>query len=143
MRTQRWLLVLTGINLAILSFLVVSNIGTAMAENAAAPSVVRARAFEVVDDQGRVRASLQVLPAQTQPNGAKTAETVLLRLITELGRPSIKISASEAAAGMAVTGPTGTNDSYLILEADRAASSLRLRAEDGRQTTIAPAKQAR
>jgi len=39
------------------------------------------------------------LPASVQANGETSSETVLLRLITERGRPSVKIGASEEVAG--------------------------------------------
>lgn len=78
-----------------------------------------------------------MLPAKTQPEG-ETYETVLLRLITERGRPSVKIAASEQAAGMSLAGPSGTKDTYVILEAKGTASSLRLRNEDGREQIVKP-----
>jgi len=79
-----------------------------------------------------------VLPAGTQANGTPYAETVLLRLITERGRPSVKIGASEEAAGMSLAGPTGTRDTYVILEAKGTTTSLKLRNEDGREQNVKP-----
>ena len=73
-----------------------------------------------------------MLPAKLQASGETSAETVLLRLVTERGRPSIKIGASEQTAGMSLTGPTGTSDTYMILEAKGTSSSLKLRNENGR-----------
>lgn len=110
----------------------------AQAQAPAAAPVVRARALEIVDDQGRVRATLGVLPAGASAAGAAYHETVLLRLITERGRPSVKISASEHSAGLSFAGPTGTKDSYAILEADATTSSLKLRAENGREQLLRP-----
>jgi len=100
--------------------------------------VLRGRALEIVDGQGRVRASLGVLPAGTSAQGDRFAETVLLRLITEKGRPSVKIGSSEEAAGVSFAGPTGTKDTWVILEAKGTASSLKLRNEDGRETVVKP-----
>lgn len=135
MRTQRLLIVLTLVNLALLLF-TLPQIRPASAEGA--PQVLRGRALEIVDEQGRVRASLNVLPAKTQANGETSSETVLLRLITERGRPSVKIGASEQVAGLSFAGPTGTKDAYLILETKGTASSLRLRNEDGREQVVKP-----
>jgi hypothetical protein len=135
MKTQRFLIVLTLVNLALLVFTLVP-MHPAIAEGA--PPVLRGRALEIVDDRGRVRASLNVLPASIQPNGEAYAETVLLRLITERGRPSVKIGASEQAAGVSLAGPTGTKDTYVILEAKGTASYLRLRNEDGREQIVKP-----
>ncbi len=130
MKMQRLLLALTVVNLGLLTFLLLSQIRPALA-NSVAP-VLRGRALEIVDERGRVRASIDVLPAKTQPNGETSAETVLLRLITERG------GASEQTAGMSFAGPTGTKGTYVILEAKGTASSLRLRNEDGREQIVKP-----
>jgi hypothetical protein len=133
MKVQRLLLVLTVVNLALLIFTLTRS---AVAEGV--PPVVRARALEIVDEQGRVRASLNVLPAKTEASGEASAETVLLRLITGRGRPSVKIGASEQAAGISLAGPSGTKQTWVILEAKGTATSLRLKNEDGREQTVAP-----
>ena len=77
-------------------------------------------------------------PASAQKNGEISAESVLLRLITERGRPSVKISASEQSAGLALVGPTGTKDTYVQLGAWGTASSLRLKNEDGGERVVKP-----
>ena len=100
--------------------------------------MLRGRALEIVDDQGRVRASLSVLPAGTSAHGDRYPETVLLRLITERGRPSVKISTSEEAAGLSLAGPSSTRNTYVILEAKGTASSLRMKDENGREQTVKP-----
>jgi hypothetical protein len=135
MRVQRLLIVLTLVNLALLIF-TLGQIRPVVAESV--PPVLRGRALEIVDERGRVRASLHVLPPKTQPNGDTHAETVLLRLITERGRPSVKIGASEQAAGVSLAGPSNTKDTYVILEAQGTASSLRLKNEDGREQIVKP-----
>ena len=135
MKIQRFLVVLTLVNLALVIF-ALAQLRPAIAEGA--PQVLRGRALEIVDERGRVRASLSVLPATTQPNGESYPETVLLRLITERGRPSVKISTSEQAAGVSLAGPTGTKDTYVILGANGTTSSLRLRNEDGREQLVKP-----
>jgi hypothetical protein len=126
--------VLTAVNLVILAlvFAQVSRL-----ESQSVPSVVRARAFQLVDEQGRVRASLNVMPATTH-DGETYAESVLLRLITERGRPAVKISASEQSAGLSFAGPTGTSSTYVILQSKGTESSLTLKNEDGREQVIKP-----
>jgi hypothetical protein len=135
MKTRWSLAMLTLANLVVL----IVSLGTmrpAVAQGA--PPVLRGRALEIVDDQGRVRASLTVLPAGTSAKGDRYPETVLLRLITERGRPSVKIGASEETAGMSLAGPTGTSNTYVILEAKGTSSSLKLRNEDGREQSVKP-----
>ena len=91
-----------------------------------------------MDDQGKVRASINIYPASQQPNGETYPETVLLRLITERGRPSVKISASEQLAGLSFAGPTGTQKTWVQLSAKGTASSLILKNEDGGERIVAP-----
>jgi hypothetical protein len=100
--------------------------------------ILRGRALEIVDAQGRVRASIGVLPAGKPSSGEEQAETVLLRLITERGRPSVKIASSEPASGLSLAGPTGTKDTYVILQSKGTTSSLKLRNEDGREQQLGP-----
>jgi hypothetical protein len=136
MKLHRLLLALTVLNCALLAFLLLSNARLAAAEDAA--PVLRGRGLEIVDTHGRVRASIAVLPGTVQANGETSAETVLLRLITERGRPSVKIGASEQTAGLSFAGPTGTKDTYVILQSDGRASSLKLRNEDARELVLKP-----
>ena len=136
MKIQPVLIVLTLVNMALLTLTLV-QLRPAVAAEEVAP-VLRGRALQIVDDHGNVRASINVYPASTQTNGENYPETVLLRLITERGRPSVKISASEELAGLALVGPTNTKETYVQLGAKGTASSLRLKNEDGRERVIAP-----
>lgn len=138
MNPSRLLIALTVVNLGVLLLGIAQHAGPAFGQPPAPAPVVRARAFELVDEQGRVRATLGVLPAGTSAAGVASQETVLLRLITERGRPSVKIGASEQGAGLSLAGPTGTRDSYAILDANATTSSLKLRAENGREQLLKP-----
>lgn len=135
MKIQRLLVALTLVNAVILTF-TLAAIRPLVAQGVA--PALRGRSLEIVDDQGRVRASFSVLPAGTSEHGDRYPETVLLRLITERGRPSVKISASEEASGVSLAGPSNTKDTYVILEAKSTASSLKVRNENGRETTVSP-----
>jgi len=130
MRTQRLAIVLTIVNLALL-IVQLARVNPLSAEEPA--PVVRARALQIVDDAGRVRASLAVLPA-----GDQSPEMVLLRLITEQGRPSVKISASEQSSVITTAGPTGTKNTWITLKADGSTSSVVVKSEDGSEQTIRP-----
>ena len=128
----RGLYALTALNLVLVGFALAPQIRAANAQ--ADTAVLRGRALEIVDAQGRVRASIGVLPS-----GADTqAETVLLRLITEQGRPTVKIGASEPTSGLSFAGPTGTKNTYLVLQARNSDTSLLLRNEDGRERVVTP-----
>ncbi len=135
MKIHRLLIALTVVNIVMLAFSLAQS--HTVAAQGVAP-VLRGRALQIVDDRGRVRASIQVLPARTQNDGSLSYETVLLRLITEKGRPSVKIGASEESAGLALNGPSGTKDTYVQLGAKGNVSSLTLRNEDGREQILKP-----
>lgn len=136
MKTERTLAVLTVINVAVLVATMVQHLHPAFA--AGEPPILRGRGLQIVDEQDRVRASISVLPASPSAGDGEHAETVLLRLITERGRPVVKIGASEPGSGMSITGPTGTKDAYLILQAKGTATSLKLRNEGGAERIVEP-----
>jgi hypothetical protein len=69
MKVQRMLVALTFLNLALFAFTLM-RMHPASAEGAA-PGVLRARALEIVDAEGRVRASIAVLPP---PAGKEAGE---------------------------------------------------------------------
>ena len=134
MKVHRLLIALTVVNLGLLVFLL-AQVAPALANNAS--PVVRARALEIVDDQGRVRASIKVLPAETfRATGKKYPETVILRLIDPNGRPEVKIVASEKGGALSFV---GDNDAtQVLLAADHTDSSLKLTNKDGKQQIIKP-----
>jgi hypothetical protein len=112
MKLQRLLIALSIFNLGLLMFLLaqieVRFLGFRFllrsAEVNAAGSVLRGRALEITDEEGRVRASIQLHPASVLPDGTTYPETVLLRLISSQGRPNVKIAATEDGSGLALGG---------------------------------------
>ena len=136
MKSTQFLPALTAINFFLLIALLAQSFGLARAESDA--PVLRGRGLQIVDEQGRVRASISVLPAGPSQDGVVQSETVLLRLITERGRPSVKIGASEQVSGLSVAGPSGTKDTYAILQARDETSVLRLRSENGKEQVVKP-----
>ena len=136
MKIQRFGIALTVVNALLLAVLLTQSNQPALASDT--PAMLRGRGLEIVDAQGRVRASISVYPATTEANGGTSSETVLLRLITERGRPAIKISTSEDGSGMAVVGPTGTHQTYVSVGANGTGTTLKLKNEDGRERTLVP-----
>ena len=135
MKTHRFLVVLTVLNLILLSFLLLTRTPTVLAYTGA--DVIRGTALEIVDSRGRVRASIKVQPAETfKPTGRKYPETVVLRLIDPNGRPEVKIVASEQGGGLSFVGDSDAT--RVLLHADRAESSLRLTNNAGRERLIEP-----
>src|SRR5882672_63907 len=110
MKIQRLLVALTVVNLGLVVFLL-AQLRTASAETA---PVLRGRALEIVDERGRVRAGIQVLPAAvSKADGKAYAETVILRLIDPNGRPPVKLTASTQGAALLLMGET--DDTYARL----------------------------
>lgn len=133
MRMQRVLTALTVVNLGLL-MIALAQLPRAGAAQAIAP-VLRGRALEIVDDQGRVRASIKLEPAGTV-NGQTYPETVILRLITPKGGPGVKLGASERGSGLGLAGDS--DPTYITLKAEGTGTSLRLTNRDGRQQLIQP-----
>jgi hypothetical protein len=135
MTIQRLLVGLTVLNLGLLVFLLLSRVEPALAS--AENAVLRGSALEIVDDQGRVRASIKIQPRETfQPTGRKYPETVVLRLIDPRGRPEVKIVASEEGGGLSFVGES--DRAQVLLKADGSTSSLELKNGDGKQQLIQP-----
>ena len=72
MKIQPFLIVLTLVNMALFTFSL-AQLRPAVAADEVAP-VLRGRALQIVDDRGTVRASINVYPASTQPNGENYPE---------------------------------------------------------------------
>ena len=132
MMTQRLLVALTLVNLGLLVFLLV-HAGTPAAQGA--EPVLRGRALEIVDDAGRVRASIQIHPAGVAA-GKAYAETVILRLIDPNGRPSVKLAGSERDAGLSLVGEG--DSTYVVLKAEEGTTSLKLTNRAGQERLINP-----
>jgi hypothetical protein len=134
-KLQRLTIVLTGFNLILLGF-GLAQLRPAVAQGVA--SVLRARALEVVDDQGRVRAEIKVLPAQPtlkMPDGTTGyPETVQLRLISSEGSPHMKLVTTEDGSGLVLGGEKG----YTQLLSRGTDPFIKIVTKDGRERTIRP-----
>jgi len=135
MRSQRLLYALTALNLVLLLFILFSSTVPALASTSVSP-VLRGRALEIVDDRGRVRASIKLHPAHTfEPTGKRYPETVMLRLIDPNGRPEIKIGASVEGGGLSLV---GISDSTQVLLLADSSTSVRLKNRTGQERVIRP-----
>ena len=97
--------------------------------------VLRGRTLEIVDDQGRVRASIKVQPAGTH-EGKPYPETVILRLIDGNGRPFVKLAGSERGAGLGLLGESDTT--HVLLKAEGPSTSVKLTNRDGKERLVEP-----
>jgi hypothetical protein len=137
MKNQRLLVVITVFNILLLLFSL-SQTHALMGTDVA--PVLRGRALEIVDDRGRVRASITILPADPHfkmPDGTiGYPESVLLRLISPKGRPNVKIGASDRGSGLGLGGED--DPTYVQILAEGPSTSLKLTNQDGRERVIKP-----
>jgi hypothetical protein len=128
-------IVITLLNLVILT-VGLAQLRPARAEEVA--PVLRARALEIVDDEGRVRAEIKVLPAQPaarMPDGTVGyPEAVQLRLISSNNSPHVKLVTTEDGSGLALGGEKG----YTQLLSRGADPFIKIVTKDGRERTIKP-----
>jgi hypothetical protein len=119
---------LSALNLVILAALS-AQLWPAEAQGRA--GIIRGSGIEIVDDAGRLRASLTI-----QPAAQGSPETVLFRLINSAGQPSAKISASDTGSGLSFVG--GDDESFLLLQAEGPETRLRLVEQQTRETLVSP-----
>ena len=122
MKTQRLAFGLTLINLALLVFLL-TQIHRVDAQNVA--PVLRGRALEIVDDQGRVRADIAVY-----------RETVLFRMGDQNRRPVVKLTASEKGATLGLS-DDAEGRAQLSAKGDTG-NFLKIVSKDGHEQVIKP-----
>ena len=119
---QKILTALTGVNLMLCVFLLTE---AANADTDRTEGMLRARGLQILDDRGRVRAALAILPASPS-----TSETVILRMINADGQPSVKLATSSDGAGLSLVG--GDDVSYITLTAEGPEARLKMLEPGGR-----------
>ena len=134
---------LTLVNLGMLIFVRFRQ--TAPAQASGADQIVRARGLEIADAQGKVRASISIIPEgpARRADGSLTEhgdrifpEAVVLRLIRPDGRPSVKIATTQQGSGLDLGG--GIDPTYMVLSSEGGETSLTLTNKDGRRQVIKP-----
>jgi len=131
------------VNFGMLTFFLTHQVTKVQADSP--EQVLRARALEIVDAQGKLRASLQVIPegpsrradgSLVEQNGKVYPEAVVFRLIRPDGRPSVKIATTQQGSAIDLGG--GIDPTYLVISADGGDTSLTLTNKDGRSQVIKP-----
>jgi len=137
MKSQTLLSLVTAINLGLLWYQV-DQPHPGVAATTDVLAVIRGRALEIVDERGRVRASLSVLPEDPKVTwkGKPYPETVLLRLMSPDGRPNVKLGASNRGSGLVIGGES--KPTYIQLLADGGETTLKLVNKDGLERLIKP-----
>ena len=132
MKTQRFAISLTVINLVLLIFLL-TQIHRAGAQEVA--PVLRGRALQIVDTQGRVRAEILVHGPETV-NSKTYPDTVLLRMADPKGSPVVKMTASEKGSAL---GLSDDATGGVELHANREKGNfLKVVSREGREQVLKP-----
>lgn len=133
MKNQRLTIALTVVNSLIL-LIIFLFFTTAFKPDVV--QVIRGHAFELIDDQGRIRAEIKVLPAEPglkMPDGTTGyPETVLFRLIDSEGGPNVKIGATKDGAGLVLGGESG----YVQILSRTADPTIKLTSKKGKEQVI-------
>ena len=132
MATQTLLAALTVVNLGLAGY------QSVRAPHPSPPDVLRGRGLEIVDDRGKVRASIAILPEDPKViwKGKPYPETVLLRLITADGRPNVKLGAGKTGSGLLIAGES--DPTYVQVLSEEGETTVRLKNKDGRERVIRP-----
>ncbi|HEV8598939.1 MAG TPA: hypothetical protein VGQ69_06235 [Gemmatimonadales bacterium] len=134
-RIQRFTLGLTLLNLVLLVLLVLSQASTALGKQPA-PPVLRGRALEIVDNQGRIRANILVHGPETV-NGVRYPESVLFRLIDPTGGPLVKLTAAPNGSALGLSDGLAGNGGVQLYARDTA-SFVRIVDKSGRAQMLKP-----
>jgi hypothetical protein len=132
MKTQRFAIALTLINLALLILLSAQNL-SAEAQNVV--PVLRGRALEIVDSNGRVRASISVEPPVTM-DSRTYPETVLLRLSDPKSGPVVKITATEEGSALGLSDEV--DGGVQVSSTKHQGNFIKIVSREGRERIIKP-----
>jgi hypothetical protein len=114
-------------------------IGLARPTGAASiPPVLRGRALELVDDHGRLRAEIKVVPAEPalkMPDGTTGyPEAVQLRLFSSQGGPNVKLVALEDGSGLVL----GSERAYVQVLSRGGEPFVKIVTKGGREQLLKP-----
>src|SRR5438128_6844881 len=133
MKTQRLAIGLTVINFLLFMFLL-AQIHRTGAQDVA--PVLRGRALEIVDGQGRVRAEILVHGPE-KVGGKLYPETVLFRMADQNRRPVVKFTASENGSALGLSDDSQGGRVQLNAKGDTG-NFVRVVNKNGREQIIKP-----
>ena len=123
MKIQRIAVALTAVNLALLLAALVQGRPT---DAQTAPPLLRARALELVDGRGQLRARLDV----------ESDGEVVFRLLDQKGTIRVKLGVAEGGSGLLLANDATEPGVHIL--ANTAGTSVRLANKDGRERVITP-----
>jgi hypothetical protein len=132
MPSPRIVYALIGFNLLLVGILV-SRVSPLLAHPVPSP-ILRGQGLEIVDDQGKIRASITLIPP-SRTDGRNYPETILLRLIDGEGKPVVKIGASDDGSGMTLM---NERDEGIQMLAQDTVSQVKVTGRNGRAQVLRP-----
>ena len=132
MRIQRIAIGLTVINLLLFMFLL-AQIRRTTAQDVV--PVLRGRALEIVDGQGRVRAEILVHGPETV-GGKLYPETTLFRLADPKSGPVVKLTASEEGSALSLS--DDSQGGVRLYASRRLGNFLKVVNKDGKEQVLKP-----
>jgi hypothetical protein len=134
-KLTRLTLLMTTVNLVLFVWLVAQT-GSVTAQGTV--PVLRGRGLEVLDDQGRVRASITTYG---KTDGGTYDDIVVFRLHDRVGKPMIKLDTHETVtglkgSGLGLLGATDDTQAYIGTNGPNAQVALKNR--DGRRQQLQP-----
>ena len=132
MKIQRIAIGLTIINLLLFIFLL-AQIRRATAQDVL--PVLRGRALEIVDSQGRVRAEILVHGPETV-GGKLYPETTLFRLADPKSGPVVKLTASEEGSALSLS--DDSQGGVRLYASRRLGNFLKVVNKDGKEQVLKP-----
>ncbi len=132
MKIQRIAIGLTIINLLLFIFLL-AQIRRATAQDVL--PVLRGRALEIVDSQGRVRAEILVHGPETV-GGKLYPETTLFRLADPKSGPVVKLTASEEGSALSLS--DDSQGGVRLYASHRLGNFLKVVSKDGKEQVLKP-----
>ena len=131
--SQRLGIALALLNAGLLVVLIAGQVRSVSAVQVTQP-VLRGRALEIIDEQGRVRASITIHGPETV-NGIRYPETVLFRLTDPTSGPVVKLT---AAANGSALGLSDDANGGIQLYARDTASFVKVVDRQGHERIVRP-----
>jgi len=134
MKMQRIAVMLTVINLVIMTILLAQLLPAKAQQVKQSPAMLRGRGLEIVDSLGRLRATITMQQPATV--GGKTyAGGILFRLIDSKGEPVIKIMAAEDGGSMSLA---NEKQGYIVVAAPENGGFIKIKDANGKETELKP-----
>lgn len=115
-KLQPVLLALTAINMGLMVWLISQSAAIA------APSddgILRGKGLQITDAKGKPRATIELIGESKQPDGSTYPDTVILRLITPDGRPTVKVAAMADGSGISLADGKGLSYVQMLARGDK------------------------